>query len=436
MTPPARSNSSSSFSKHSIEDAEKSAQAAPVSKDDGSAFGPAPDGGTTAWLNAFGGFCIFFGCLGFTSCFGVLQEYYGTHQLKNYSASDIAWIGSVSNFIQFSGGAISGSMFDRFGINILRVSAILYIFGLMMTSLCTEYYQFMLAQGLVMGSAVACLQFPAFAIVAQYFDKKRAAAMGITASGSSIGGIIFPLILSKLLNGSSIGFGWSIRIIGFIILPFFLLAIMILKPRVPPRKANIFIGAAWKDIKYCLLIAGMFFMMMGMWTPIFYMPSYAVSRGMGVTLAGNLLAIINATSTLGRIIPGILADKFGKLNIFGLAGIATGIMVFCFDEPKTNAGLIIYVIFFGFTSGAIISSASVAISLCAKDPRNLGTYMGMGMGLAAFATLAGPPISGALLERYGGYSQVAIFGGTFCVFGGLVVFSSKFVVPEGIMGKV
>jgi hypothetical protein len=81
-------------------------------------FGPAPDGGTQAWLTALGGFSIFFGCLGFTSCFGVLQEYYSTHQLKDRSPSEIAWIGSVSSFIQFSGGAVGGPMFDRFGIKV------------------------------------------------------------------------------------------------------------------------------------------------------------------------------------------------------------------------------------------------------------------------------------------------------------------------------
>jgi MFS family permease len=294
----------------------------------------------------------------------------------------------------------------------------------------------MLAQGVLMGCAVACLQFPAFAIVAQYFDKRRAAAMGITASGSSIGGVIFPIVLSKLLNDSNTGFGWSMRIIAFIILPFFLVAIVVFRPRVPPRKSTIFIGAAWKDKKYCLLIAGMFFMMMGMWTPVFYIPTYAVSRGMSVTLAANLLAIINASSTFGRIIPGILADKFGRLNLFAFAGMGTGIMVFCFDKPETNAALIVYVIFFGFTSGTIISSASAAISLCTKDPRNLGTFMGMGMGLAAFAVLAGPPISGALLEKYGGFAQVSIFGGTVSLFGGLIVLASKLVTPEGIYGKV
>lgn len=305
-----------------------------------------------------------------------------------------------------------------------------------MVSLCTEYWLFMLAQGVLMGSAVAFLQFPAFAAVAQYFEKNRAAAMGITASGSSIGGVIFPIVLSKLLNGSNVGFGWSMRIIGFVILPFMLLACVLIKPRVPPRKTTVFIVAAWKDKKYCLLVFGMFFMMMGMWTPVFYIPTYAVSKGMSTTLAANLLAIVNASSTFGRIIPGILADKFGRLNLFAFAGMGTGVMVFCFHEPKTNAGIIVYATFFGFVSGTIISSASAAISLCSKDPRNLGTYMGMGMGLAAFAVLAGPPISGALLDKYGGFSQVSIFGGTVSLFGGLIVLASKLVTPEGLFGKV
>lgn len=306
----------------------------------------------------------------------------------------------------------------------------------MMVSLCTSYYQFMLAQGVLMGAAVAFLQFPAFAVAAQYFDKKRAAAMGIVASGSSIGGVIFPIVLSKLLNGSSIGFGWSIRIVAFIILPFMLFACAVVRPRVPPRKTTVFVAAAWKDKKYVLLIIALFFMMMGMWTPIFYLPTYAVSRGMSATLASYLLAIINASSTFGRIIPGILADKLGRLNLFGIAGVGTGIMVFCINEPKTNTAIIVYSVFFGFVSGTIISSASAAISLCTKDPRNLGTYMGMGMGLAAFAVLAGPPISGALLERSGDFSQVSIFAGTVSVVGGLVALSSKAVTEEGLFGKV
>ncbi|RMZ72499.1 monocarboxylate permease [Pyrenophora seminiperda CCB06] len=400
------------------------------------ALGPAPDGGPTAWLNCAASFCIFFCCLGFTSCFGVLQEYYSAHQLHKHDMKDIAWIGSLAAFLQFAGGAVGGPMFDRWGVWMVRPATLTYILGLMMVSLCTQYYQFMLAQSLLMGMSVAFLQSPAFAIMGHYFDKRRAAALGIVVSGSSVGGLVFPLVLSKLLNSSSLSFGWSIRIIAFVMMPFMLFACVVLKPRFPPRKTAVFLGEAFKMKKYVVLIAALFFMMMGMWTPLFYIPVYAVRRGMTPLLASYLLAIINGASTFGRIIPGILADKLGRINMFAFAGVGTAVVIFCINEPTTNAGIIVYAVFFGFISGTIISSGSAAVSICAKDPRTLGTYMGMGMGIAAFAVLVGPPINGALLDRYGGFEQVSVFSGVLSLTGGIVALSAKFATPEGIFGKV
>jgi hypothetical protein len=109
--------SKSSINADIPQDIEKTAPVTDIAKEDElSPFGPAPDGGARAWVTTAGGFCIFFGCLGFTSCFGVLQQYYTTHQLRHRTADEVAWIGSVSSFIQFGGGAIGGPMFDRYGV--------------------------------------------------------------------------------------------------------------------------------------------------------------------------------------------------------------------------------------------------------------------------------------------------------------------------------
>jgi MFS family permease len=75
-------------------------------------------------------------------------------------------------------------------VQIIIPSAILYVFALMMLSLCDQYWQIMLVQGVLMGIVMGLLQFPAFAAVSQYFDKKRAAALGVVVSGSSIGGVV------------------------------------------------------------------------------------------------------------------------------------------------------------------------------------------------------------------------------------------------------
>jgi hypothetical protein len=78
-------------------------------------FGEVPDGGPRAWLVATGAAFIFFSALGYANSFGVFQEYYMTHQLRDESADNIAWIGSLSAFLQFAAGAIGGPLFDRFG---------------------------------------------------------------------------------------------------------------------------------------------------------------------------------------------------------------------------------------------------------------------------------------------------------------------------------
>lgn len=76
----------------------------------------APDGGLRAWLVAAAGFCFTFCCLGITMSFGVFQQYYGAHILRHESSDRIAWIGSLAGFIQFAAGAVSGPLFDRYGM--------------------------------------------------------------------------------------------------------------------------------------------------------------------------------------------------------------------------------------------------------------------------------------------------------------------------------
>ncbi|KAK2850675.1 hypothetical protein FQN49_005431 [Arthroderma sp. PD_2] len=399
-------------------------------------IGAAPDGGARAWLVAAGGSAIFFCCLGFSNSFGVFTEYYLSHQLSGESPDKVAWIGSLSAFLSFATGVVGGPWFDRFGAWVIIPAAITYVFAMMMLSLCKSYWQLMLVQGVLMGIVMGFLQYPAFAAVSQYFDKRRAAALGVVVSGSSIGGIIIPIALSKMLNSSTLGYGWSVRIIGFLIMPFMLFACLTIKARLPSRSATFWIPSAYREAKYLLLIVSLFFMFVGMFTPLFFLPTYAVTRGMSPTLAGYLLAITNASSTFGRIIPGVLADKYGRLNIFTLGGVVTGIVIFCMNSVTTNAALIGYAVAFGFVSGTIISGASAAFSLCPQDPRDIGTYMGMGMSISSLGGLIGPPVNGAFVERYGSFFQVSMFSGTMCLFGGLVALATKLFTIEGLLGRV
>jgi MFS family permease len=104
----------------------------------------------------------------------------------------------------------------------------------MMTSLCETYWQFMLAQGLLGGIALGMTLSPANASTPQYFLKKRGTAMGCAIAGSSIGGVVFPTALNRMLENTNLGFGWSVRVCGFILLVVLIPSCLAIKPRLPP----------------------------------------------------------------------------------------------------------------------------------------------------------------------------------------------------------
>ncbi|CAK7270509.1 hypothetical protein SEPCBS119000_004127 [Sporothrix epigloea] len=403
-------------------------------------FGPAPDGGWRAWSVAVGAGFITFAALGFGNSFGVFQEYYITHQLQHKSPDAIAWIGSCTVFFQFLAGSISGPLFDRYGSWLLRPSAVLCVFAVMMVSLCTEFYQFLLAQGILLGLATGGMQFPAMAAVMQFFDKKRAAALGVAVAGSSVGGVVFPIALGRMLNDPQVtahlSFGWAVRIVGFLMLFSLGISCVTVRPRLPPRTTQFFLPGAFRQVNFAFIVLAMFFMFLGMFTPLFFLPSYAITKGMHATLASYLLAITNAASTLGRIIPGILADKLGRINVLAAGGAATGIVILCLTAAESTAGLVVFAIVFGFVSGTIVSGASAAISVCSDDPRKMGTFLGMGLGAASIAVLIGPPINGQLIHCYATYLPVTLFSGITCILGGAFAFYAKRGTAQGVMGRV
>jgi len=334
-----------------------------------------------------------------------------------------------------SGNLIGGPLFDRYGGKTVWFPSLAYIFSVMMTSLCKEYYQFILCQGILGGSSMGIMMSPCMAAVGQYFNKKRGVAMGIAVAGSSLGGVIFPIALGKMLYNPKLGFGWSIRIMGFLMLAVLSISCPLIKARLPPRKDKFFLPSAFKEPPYVLLIASAFLMLFGVFTPIFYLPTYAVHYGMSSELASYLIAILNAASFFGRLIPGILADKFGRFNMFFVVGLSTGILILCWQRITTNAAIVVFAALYGFCSGAIVSLTTVCLATVPKDPRNIGTYMGMGMFVVSFAALAGPPSNGALVSNYHSYEQTATMSGVLVVAGGFLITVVKYFIGREEPGK-
>ncbi|KAF2192227.1 MFS general substrate transporter [Zopfia rhizophila CBS 207.26] len=373
-----------------------------------------PDGGKEAWLCLAGTFCCLFCSFGWLNCVGVYQNYYQSHQLREYSPSTIAWISSCEIFVMFLPGPIVGFFFDNHGPrHLLLVGTLFHVFGLMMTSLCKEYYQFILAQGICSPLGLNCIFTAATSSVTTWFFKKRGAAFGIMAAGSGLGGIIFPIMTSHLIP--QVGYGWTMRICAFLILALLGIANLTVKSRLPPKKrpfkVTLFLEPL-KDIRWIMTTVSSFLFFLGMFIPINYIEFQSLASGMSMHLASYLIPILNAASIFGRIIPGILADKIGRFNMQIIMSYFAGLLVLALWLPASgNAAFIVFAALYGFASGAYVSLAPAQIASISKVEQ-IGVRTGMLFAVTSFAGLAGSPIAGAIVTRdHGGFDGLKIFAG-------------------------
>ncbi|KAH8817516.1 monocarboxylate permease-like protein [Xylogone sp. PMI_703] len=370
------------------------------------------EGGMKARIVAISASGILFCTFGYVNAFGVFQEYYQSHQLASVSPSTMPWIGSIQIFLLFAGRLVVGPVFDRYGPIVLWPVIVAHLISIFMTGICTEVYQFILARGILGGNVMGMLNAPPIAAIGQYFNKKRSTAMGIAVVGSSIA-------LSQMLDSSSLNFGWSIRICGFIILLLVMPATMGIKSDYSfllPFNESLFLGIVGLVF---IIIIGVFFL-------LFFFHSYVISNGISLRLAGHLPSIINGASFFGRVIPGITADKIGNLNTFALLDSVL---------PQSNAVIITFSVFYGFTYGGIVLLMSVVLAMVSKNLRDMGTCMGMGKFVIIFRALMGPPIEGAFVSHYHGFSEVSVFSGIVVIIGALAIGSTKFFNRNGYLWK-
>lgn len=196
---------------------------------------PPPNGGWAAWSQVIGGHIITFFAWGWVQSFGMFQSYYNSIHLS--SPSNISWIGALTIFFLLSIPLWTGAASDTGHFRlVIRSGIALWLLGIFTTSVCKEYWQFVLAQGFCIGLGNGCLFVPMISVVSTYFDStKRAFAISLVVSGSATGGMVIPIMMNRLIN--QIGFGWAVRTLGFMALVLLLIAERLLKKRVPPKES-------------------------------------------------------------------------------------------------------------------------------------------------------------------------------------------------------
>ncbi|EPQ30089.1 uncharacterized protein PFL1_02206 [Pseudozyma flocculosa PF-1] len=399
---------------------------------------------TAGWLTVLGAFCCAFAGFGFLNAFGVFQEYYQQTKLSSSSPSSIAWIGSVQTCLLFGANIISGLLLDRFGPKSLLVGVtFLFPLSCMLTSLCDKFWQFFLVQGILQGLALSGSLTPPIACAIHHFREKKGIAIALIVSGSSLGGVVWPIVVKQLL--ASVGFGWTWRIIGFISVVLFGIGVLtvtspiirdvglprpvmrLLSPDAdepsdktgpkPPR-APLFYFELLKDPAYLLTMLSFAFMFFGLFFEFFYLPSWGATKGMSASLQFYSVSILNAASFFGRLLFPLPGQRFGNFNMMIIALFSSAIIVLAGIGVSSPTGVIVNGAFYGFTSGGAISLYSACAAAITPDMRRLGASTGQIALAVAAPALLGPPVDGWIIDSKGGFKAAqGLSGGCLCVAG-------------------
>ncbi len=173
----------------------------------------------------------------------------------------------------------------------LALGSFFVVFGTMMSSLAHSYYQVLLSHGICTGIGIGLSYLPTVSLPNEHFAKYRGVVVSCALGGSSIGGVVWPVIFNRMVNYDRVSYGWTQRAIGLIQLVCLVPAVLMVRSNVP-RGRGIKLGPypfkkAFKNVQVAAFFVATLLDLAGIYVPNFYIAPYARVLGASPTAAST-----------------------------------------------------------------------------------------------------------------------------------------------------
>lgn len=398
------------------------------------------------------GFGIWFiGWGTFTPCFSVFLKPLLAGFEWTRAATTLAY--SLSFMVQAAMAIVMGWLTDKLGPRV-----VITVFGsflgvcYVLLSRIGALWQFQMIYAFVGGIGVSTLTAPVMATVSRWFVKRRGLMIGIVQAGASIGGFLFPPLAVWLI----LGYGWrtAYEILGIIALVGIIGAGLFLRrdPRdagqlpdgvsgempeditvrcASSRASGLFLRGAIRSSQFWML-AGLYGSF-GFCRTTFIAHIVAHVQDMGFTLVdgANVLAVLAASSMIGRIGMGRVGDKIGNIPAFIVSFAATTLILAWGLIAQKLWGLYLFALIFGFGWGAQ-AVLRFAVTSEVFGVVSLGLFMGvLGFAESGAATF-GSYFAGHIFDVTGNYQLVFWAGILVSVLGIIFAWLLKSPARKGV----
>ncbi|KAI8141354.1 major facilitator superfamily domain-containing protein [Fennellomyces sp. T-0311] len=325
-----------------------------------------------------------------------MQDYYERHDTfasENNVKMKLTTVGTLFQVLTFAFIFVANIIYSFCGYRyVLFTGIILSALGLILASLATSIWQLYLAVSLCTGCGVACFSTVGLRILPQWFEKRRSTAFGIQAGIYAITALVVPFIIIAINN--KLGAHWTFRILGFVFLVINVSSIVLIKERVipslPKKKPALHFMRIFRNLSIMMWIAVGPIQIYASYTTFVFLPSYSTFIGLSEVQGGATVAILSATGAVGRIVTGLIGDKFGNLNTYIVCMIVATISVLViWVFAHSFATLIVFALVNGLVYGSYLTlAAPVAINIVGMEDYPAAVSINMlAFGLSVFGPL-------------------------------------------------
>ncbi|KAH9475863.1 Aspyridones efflux protein apdF [Psilocybe cubensis] len=363
----------------------------------------APEGGLYGWMTVAGAFLIQFSTIGYMFTWNVFEEQYTHVVLVDQNSIAVRFIASVQFFFALFLSIVSGKLADigyfRFAIH---GGSFLFIVGLMLLSFVGEeqFGLIFVCQSLVMGMGMGLVLVPTIAIPLNYFKRSRGLVAGIVMGGGSLGGMVFPPVLRRLIPHFALG--GAVRITAFVVLGLLIVGNGLL--RTPPKEEkpifplpHLDLAKYSKEMEYIFAAGATFLTMLIIYYPAMYLELLGLEKGVKPDFAFNMIIVFSLSGVLGGVAFGFASDFVGPWNLLLPISGFLSIMMFTTCTIQGPKSLCAYAFFYGIFAGAWLSLMATALASLASRNSEIGTRIGLVLTISSIGALASDLLQAAML---------------------------------------